>query len=214
MTNTSKITSATVLALMADASHSIKDMRAAVQAALLGLVEHAHEHGDKRMLINDAPGWIKDMNGVNMTAIVEWCTKFGGVAIGDGGFVNVKDQRVDMAGAIGCDWWTLKPVSPFKGMDLTADLDKLLKKVVNCNKAANESGEHDKVYAPDEAVAGIASIHAGLVAIRESDERQKRLKDAQDDLAAHDEEAAPADASEAPSASGDDLEDLPAVEAA
>ena len=175
MTKPVKITSDTVRGLMDTATTSVTNMRKSVQVALLGLVEHASEHGDKRMLLNDAPDWIKSMHGTNMAAIVEWCVKFGGVNVGNNGFVNDRERVADLQGAMACDWWTLKPPQVFKGMDLTTDLGKLIAKVKTCNDTAEQSGEQHLVFAPDDAVAAITTLHAKLVSDKDKAERKAAL---------------------------------------
>jgi len=114
---------------------SAKTMREKVQIAGVAILMHAEKHGDysKAATLVDGLG-----NGVNGSALVAWLVQFGGLEVGkaevDGKkvdtFVGWKGKeyiRTNFAEAKATAWWEFKKQNPYKGMDLSEDLTKLIK---------------------------------------------------------------------------------------
>lgn len=106
---------------------SIHSARVSVQVAAVATIKHAHTHGDwtYAQKLVEALG-----NTINGKALVEWFKLYGGLKADDTGFIgwsgadyieaNFEKAKTGM-------WWELKAASPFKGFDLEAALQRVIK---------------------------------------------------------------------------------------
>lgn len=133
-----------IVKLIATAKRSHTSMKKAVQSALVGMVRHASEHGDKRVLRNRAPELIKVLPGANTPAIVKYLCKFGGVEVQGKGFVDTK-SKANLEGAIACDWATLKVQNPYAGFNLDEEINKLIKRAEGAQEKADNDPKAAKV---------------------------------------------------------------------
>lgn len=157
----SKITEKKVHALMATAAKSVVTMRSDLQVALVAMVKHAYDHGDKR-IITGSTEWVKAMHGANMSAVVAYLVKFGGVTVSSGGFVSTKGEAANYNGAKTTDWWSFKPDMPFAGFDLEAALGKLLKSHSAAVIEAEKRGETDMVVAVPLDITKLGTMLANI----------------------------------------------------
>lgn len=108
---------------------SVQSARVSVQQAAVGVLFHAFKHGD----YSAANTLVTDLgNTVNGKALVEFFVKFGGLKVDEekGAFIGWSGARYiedafDEAKAT--MWWDLKLQQPFKGFDLEAALQRVLK---------------------------------------------------------------------------------------
>ena len=119
------ITLKTVQKRIRTATSTTETMRKDVQSALLGLVEHVSVHGDKNVVLTNAPEWIKSSLGINRKAMVDYLVQFAGA--------NFKEAKAT-------EWWTLKVDQPFAGFDLSIELAKLIKKAESA-KDKSDNGD-------------------------------------------------------------------------
>ena len=139
-----KITLKTVQKRILTAQTTTQQARVDVQKALLGLVEHVAVHGDKNVILTNAPDWIKSAHGLNRKAMVDFLVKFGGVVVEGSEFVADKNSKADFKAAKDTDWWTLKVDQPFKGFDLDAKIAALIKEAVKAVETAEKGGDNIK----------------------------------------------------------------------
>ena len=132
------ITLKTVQTRIKTAKGSVETMRIAVQSALLGLVEHVATHGDKNVVLTNAPDWIKASHGVNRKAMVDYLVQFAGVTVNGNELVADKNKKADFKTASVTDWWTLKVDQPFAGFDLAVEVAKLIKKAEKAQDVATQ----------------------------------------------------------------------------
>lgn len=132
-----KITMKTVDKRIVTALASVNIMRADVQLALLGMVQHCQEHGDKNVIITKAPDMIKAMHGLNRKAVVDFLVTFGGVVEEGTGFAAAQGVKADFKAASDCDWWTLKPDAPYAGFDFAKEIAAMIKKAENAQEVAS-----------------------------------------------------------------------------
>jgi hypothetical protein len=108
---------------------SVQSARVSVQQAAVGVLFHAFKHGDysaANTLVNDLG------NTINGKALVEFFAKFGGLKVDEekGAFIGwsgaeyIEDAFDDAKATM---WWDLKQQQPFKGFDLEAALQRVLK---------------------------------------------------------------------------------------
>lgn len=116
--------------LCAKAVKSVQSARVSVQQAAVGVLYHAYKHGD----YTAATSLVNDLgNTINGKALIEFFVKFGGLK------VNAETNSFD--GWAGKDyieaafndakatmWWDLKVQQPFKGFDLEAALQQVIKR--------------------------------------------------------------------------------------
>lgn len=128
----------------AAAVKSVQSARVNVQIAAVATIKHAHDHGDWTYAgkLVEALG-----NTINGKALVEWFKLYGGLKTDDTGFIgwSGKQHIADsFEKAKAGMWWELKATSPFKGFDLEAALQRVIKE----HKAVQEKvvglSEEDK----------------------------------------------------------------------
>lgn len=113
--------------IQAAAVKSVHSARVSVQVAAVATIRHAFEHGDwsYAQKLVEALG-----NTINGKALVEWFKLYGGLKTDDTGFIgwSGKDYIENaFEKAKAGMWWELKAASPFKGFDLEAALQKIVK---------------------------------------------------------------------------------------
>lgn len=108
---------------------SVQSARVSVQQAAVGVLFHAYKHGD----YSAANTLVTDLgNTINGKALVEFFVKFGGLKVDEekGAFIGwsgakfIEDAFNDSKATM---WWDLKQQQPFKGFDLEAALQRVLK---------------------------------------------------------------------------------------
>lgn len=108
---------------------SVQSARVSVQQAAVGVLFHAFKHGD----YSAASTLVADLgNTINGKALVEFFVKFGGLKIDEekGAFIGwsgAKHIEDTFDEAKATMWWDLKLQQPFKGFDLEAALQRVLK---------------------------------------------------------------------------------------
>ncbi len=137
-----------------------------VQIALVGTAIEIQKHGDWPR----ANKFIKALgNGLNNNAIVEWCSEYMGLTIDDGaqeftGWQGADYIKENFEKAKSVMWFDLKKQNPWKGFDLDAELDKLLKKAAAAQaKLAKDSGL-ENVVVIDTAKLNKVKLLAGKAA--------------------------------------------------
>lgn len=116
--------------MCAKAVKSVQSARVSVQQAAVGVLYHAFKHGDytaATTLVNDLG------NTINGAALVEFFKVYGGLKINeeqgcfDGwqGKQFIEDNFNDAKAKM---WWELKVKQPFKGFDLEAALQQVIKR--------------------------------------------------------------------------------------
>ena len=113
--------------IQASAVKSVQNARVSVQIAAVATIRHAFEHGDWTYAgkLVTALG-----NTINGKALVEWFKLYGGLKTDDTGFTGWAGKEYIQANfekAKAGMWWELKATSPFKGFDLEAALQKVIK---------------------------------------------------------------------------------------
>ena len=113
--------------IQASAVKSVQNARVSVQIAAVATIRHAFEHGDWTYAgkLVTALG-----NTINGKALVEWFKLYGGLKTDDTGFIGWSGKEYIEANfekAKAGMWWELKATSPFKGFDLEAALQKVIK---------------------------------------------------------------------------------------
>jgi hypothetical protein len=111
----------------ASAVKSIHSARVSVQVAAVATIKHAFDHGDWTYAgkLVTALG-----NTINGKALVEWFKLYGGLKVDDTGFIGWSGKEfieTNFEKAKAGMWWELKAASPFKGFDLEAALQKVIK---------------------------------------------------------------------------------------
>lgn len=111
----------------ASAVKSVHSARVSVQVAAVATIRHAYDCGDwtYAQKLVEALG-----NTINGKALVEWFKLYGGLKTDDTGFIgwSGKDYIENaFEKAKAGMWWELKAQSPFKGFDLEAALQKIVK---------------------------------------------------------------------------------------
>lgn len=113
--------------IQASAVRSVQRAREQVQIAAVATIKHAYDHGDwtYAQKLVEALG-----NTINGKALVEWFKLYGGLTTDDNGFTGWKGKQYiqdSFEKAKAGMWWELKAASPFKGFDLEAALQKVIK---------------------------------------------------------------------------------------
>lgn len=115
--------------LCAKAVKSVQSARVSVQQAAVAVLYHAHKHGD----YSAAGALVNDLgNTINGKALIEFFVKFGGLKVnaetnnfdGWSGKQHIEDNFNDAKATM---WWDLKQQQPFKGFDLEAALQRVIK---------------------------------------------------------------------------------------
>lgn len=113
--------------IQASAVKSVQNARVSVQVAAVATIRHAYEHGDWTYAgkLVEALG-----NTINGKALVEWFKLYGGLKTDDNGFIGWSGAQYiedNFEKAKAGMWWELKAVSPFKGFNLEAALQRVIK---------------------------------------------------------------------------------------
>ena len=122
---------------------SIRKGRVDVQKAAVLILLHAYKYGDWRKA-NDLVNALG--SSINACALVEWFKTFGGLLVDEeaGAFDDwcgadfIKEYFQD---AKATPWWTLKKPNPWKGFDLNAELQKVLRAYKRAQDKAAASEE-------------------------------------------------------------------------
>lgn len=106
---------------------SVQNARVAVQVAAVATIRHAFDCGDWTYAskLVEALG-----NTINGKALVEWFKLYGGLKTDDTGFIGWSGKEhieANFEKAKAGMWWELKAASPFKGFDLEAALQNVIK---------------------------------------------------------------------------------------
>ena len=113
--------------LQANAVKSVQSARISIQIAAIATIRHAFEHGDWSY----AAKLVKALgNTINGAALVEWFKLYGGLKTDDTGFIGWSGAdyiEANFEKAKAGMWWELKAQSPFKGFDLEAALQRVIK---------------------------------------------------------------------------------------
>ncbi|QQM15392.1 hypothetical protein [Kosakonia virus Kc261] len=156
---------------IADTISKAKTLRNGIQNVAVGILLHAHKHGD----YTRAESFVNGLGeGVRQKALVDWFVQFGGLVIGEredgkSGFVSWKGadhirDNIDKAKAT--MWWTCKPEAAFEGFDLQEALDKLIAKAEKAMNKANElrhegrDEDANKVVVPQNVLDGLRKLKA------------------------------------------------------
>lgn len=120
-------TAADLEKLQASAVKSVQKARETIQIAAVATIRHAWEHGDWSYAgkLVAALG-----NTINGKALVEWFRLYGGLKTDDTGFIGWSGAdyiEANFEKAKAGMWWELKAPNPFKGFDLEAALQKVIK---------------------------------------------------------------------------------------
>lgn len=127
-------------AAIADAVECAAQTREAIQRVAVGILLHAHKHGD----YSRAAHFIKALGtGVRQKALSEWFIQYGGLlagknAAGEEDFVGWQGAeyiKANIDGAKSTMWWNCKPEPIFSGFDLNREFEKL---IVRAEKAMKE----------------------------------------------------------------------------
>lgn len=130
----------------ASAIRSVAKARVNVQIAAVATIRHAWEHGDYSYAQKLVEGLGNTINGA---ALVEWFVQYGGLKInaegkGFGGWSGKDYIEQNFEAAKAKMWWELKKQSPFKGFDLEAALQKVLKDHATFTKDIEALSDEDK----------------------------------------------------------------------
>lgn len=113
--------------IQAAAVKSVHNARVSVQIAAVATIRHAFEHGDWSY----AGKLVQSLgNTINGKALVEWFKLYGGLKVDDTGFIGWSGAKYiedNFEKAKAGMWWELKAASPFKGFDLEAALQRVIK---------------------------------------------------------------------------------------
>jgi hypothetical protein len=122
------------------------------QIALVSVVVCAYTSGDRPTAVTRANRVVEAAKGANTKAIVEWFTLMGFTATKDG-FTDAPDRTTirKLAGEGFADakeliWSSLKPIKPFAGWNLEAELQKVLTSAGKMSeRAANDEAEGELI---------------------------------------------------------------------
>ena len=186
---TAKASAVIVNTAIEKAANSTKVMRNDIQVASIAVLMHAERFGDYT-LANSLVMAVAE--GTNIKSLVVWFEQYGGLIIDDSnadlGFTSwkgaqfIKDNFQD---AKAKNWWTCKPMTPFKGYDLMSELERLVtmaaKKAAEQRKYEND-GDVEKLDAMSidatllHALSELTKTHGGTVKLTQSD-NAKTVKD-------------------------------------
>jgi hypothetical protein len=130
--------------IQAQAVRSVTRAREHVQIAAVATIKHAWEHGDwsfaGKLVV--ALG-----NTVNGKALIEWFKVYGGLKTDETGFIGWSGAKYiedNFDGAKAKMWWELKLANPFKGFDLEAALQRVIKDSIAAEKKLAELPEAER----------------------------------------------------------------------
>lgn len=116
-----------LLKLHAAAVKAVASARVSIQVATVATLKHAHTHGDWTF----AGKLVESLgNTINGAALVEFFKVYGGLQTDDTGFIGWKGKdfiEANFEEAKAKMWWELKKPNPFKGFDLEAALQRVIK---------------------------------------------------------------------------------------
>lgn len=133
-----------LLALQATAIKSVQAARVSIQIAAIATIRHAFEHGDWTYAQKLVDGLGNTINGA---ALVEFFKVYGGLTTDDKGFIGWKGKdfiEANFEAAKAKMWWELKAQSPFKGFDLEAALQRVIKEHKTMQEKVVGLSEEDK----------------------------------------------------------------------
>lgn len=116
--------------MCAKAVKSVQSARVSVQQAAVAVLWHALKHGD----YTAATSLVNDLgNTINGKALIEFFVKFGGLKVDaeTNSFTGWKGKdfiEENFNDAKATMWWDLKLQQPFKGFDLEAALQQVIKR--------------------------------------------------------------------------------------
>ena len=186
---TAKASAVIVNTAIEKAANSTKVMRNDIQVASIAVLMHAERFGDYT-LANSLVMAVAE--GTNIKSLVVWFEQYGGLIVdesnADLGFTSwkgaqfIKDNFQD---AKAKNWWTCKPMAPFKGYDLMSELERLVtmaaKKAAEQRKYENE-GDTEKLNEMSidatllHSLSELTKTHGGTVKLTQSD-NAKTVKD-------------------------------------
>lgn len=114
-------------AIHSTAIQSVNTARVNVQIAAVATLRHAYVHGDWTYAQKLVDGLGNTING---KALVEWFKVYGGLEVGDEGFIAwsgkdyIKEKFQEAKEKM---WWDLKIANPYKGFNLEEALQRVLK---------------------------------------------------------------------------------------
>ena len=122
-----------------------------IQVALVSILYNQYKHRDGETTLKRFNRLVEGVKGVNTTAIVEWGVRMGfSVADDASGFDGCPSQTEieELAGkgfinAKQLFWWSLKPIKPFDGYNLTAKIDALVAEATKKMAQAETWAESD-----------------------------------------------------------------------
>lgn len=118
---------AALVRIQSAAIRAVQSARVAIQIAAVATIRHAFEHGDWTYAGKLVDGLGNTINGA---ALVEWFKVYGGLTTDDKGFIGWQGKDYIAAhfdDAKAKMWWELKKPNPFKGFDLEAALQRVIK---------------------------------------------------------------------------------------
>lgn len=123
---------------------AVNSARVTVQVAAVATIHHAYEHGDWTYAAKLVTALGNTVNG---KALVEWFKLYGGLKVDDTGFIGwsgAEHIKNNFDKAKTTMWWELKAQSPFKGFDLEAALQRVLKEANATKEKIDGLPEEDK----------------------------------------------------------------------
>lgn len=108
---------------------SVQTARTRIQQAAIGVLHHAYKHGDYSAANTLVQGLGNTING---KALVEFFVRFGGLTINAEGKAfdswkgkqHIEDNFTEAKATM---WWDLKQQQAFKGFDIEAALQRIIK---------------------------------------------------------------------------------------
>lgn len=133
-----------LLKLHAAAVKAVASARVSIQVAAVATLKHAHVHGDWTF----AGKLVESLgNTINGAALVEFFKVYGGLTTDDKGFIGWKGKdfiAANFEAAKEKMWWELKKPNPFKGFDLEAALQRVIKEHATMQEKVVGLSDEDK----------------------------------------------------------------------
>ena len=130
--------------IQAKAVRSVQSARVMVQIAAVATIKHAYDHGDWTYAQKLVDGLGNTVNGA---ALVEWFKVYGGLTTDDKGFIGWSGKeyiKENFEAAKSTMWWELKKQSPFKGFNLEAALQQVIKQHHAAQEKLDGLSDEDK----------------------------------------------------------------------
>lgn len=148
-----------------------QSLRADIQNVAVGILLHAHKHGDYTRAQTLVDGLGQSVRG---KALVDWFVQFGGLQVGklggnkDGfiGWQGAEYIKAHIDEAKAKMWWECKPEAPFAGFDMKTELERLIaraeKHVKQADKLRREGlpEDADKVHVPQATLDALRKLVA------------------------------------------------------